>query len=215
MAVVVALSTPNTEEAPDGTPRRIVSKRPSVEIEVVKFERNGNRGVPYFWAWDVSMEEFELALEGDPGIRNLAPLERTESGALYKAEWEVDSPIIRCMANAGGIVMQARGTAEEWRLKIWFEDGADASTFQRCCDEQDVPIEVTRLRQLADAVSEGAMRISDDQREALVLAHRAGYFEEPRGITQEELAEELDISASALGGRLRRGIGTLIEETLQ
>jgi len=214
MVVLVALATPNVDDAPEGAPRRVVSGMSDIDIEVVQFERSGDVAVPYFWVWDGLTDAFASALRNDPALGGVTRLEQTERGTLFKAEWEVDSPIMHCVAGAGGMVMQARGSAEEWRLKIWFKDGTDASAFQRCCRERGVPIEVTRLKPLGDIVSEDAPGVSAEQRDALVRAYRAGYFEEPRRVTQAELADDLGISSSAVGGRIRRGVGALIEETL-
>jgi predicted DNA binding protein len=47
-----------------------------------------------------------------------------------------------------------------------------------------------------------------------VTAYKEGYFEEPRTTSLEELGDILDISPTAVGGRLRRGMAALIETTL-
>lgn len=214
MAVLAVLTTPNTQAAPDSTPRRIVAGFPSIEVEVVQFERDGSLAVIYFWLRGVPVPEVEPVMADDPRITNAERLERTEDAALYKAEWEVDSPVIHCMAGANGMVVQAEGTVEEWRLKIWFENRSDASAFHACCTERDVPLTVDRLSSLADALSNGGADVSPRQREALVLAYREGYFDEPRRVSQEELADELDISSTAVGRRLRRGYANLVEELL-
>lgn len=214
MAVLAVLSTPNTDGAPDSTPRRIVSKLPGVEIDVVHFERAGNSAIPYIWMRGASAKEFETVLREDPRISEVHRLERTGDGAFYKVVWDVDSPVIQCVAATNGVIMEAHGRAEQWHLKIWFEDGSDASKFQRCCSDQNVPLRVHRLTSLADARSEDGPAVSQRQYEAMVLAYRGGYFEEPRRVSQEDLAAELGISSSAFGRRLRRGFASLIEETL-
>lgn len=214
MAVLAALSTPNTADAPDCAPRRIVAELPDIELEVVQFERNGAVAVPYLWMRGASTGAFESALSAEPRITSFRQLERTAEAGLYKLAWEVDSPLIGCVSDAGGIVMQARGTASEWQLKVWFEDGSAASRFQRCCTDRAVPLQVDRLSSLADVVSGTNGSVSERQRETLVAAYRAGYFEEPRRVSQQELADELGISSSAVGGRIRRGLANLVRETV-
>lgn len=213
MARLAVISTPNAG-APDGTPRRIVADLPAVDIEVVQFKRNGPVAVPYFWMQGVPATEFESVLGNDRRITDLQRLERTDAGALYRAEWEVDAPIIHCVASTNGVVVRAHGTVEEWRLRIWFEDGTDTSTFQECCASRDVPLEVHRLKSLTDVLSDGHTNLSQAQHEVMVLAYREGYFEEPRRVSQRELADELDISSTAVGRRLRRGFNSLLEETI-
>jgi predicted DNA binding protein len=46
------------------------------------------------------------------------------------------------------------------------------------------------------------------------LAVRGGYYGIPRGTSTQELADELGISAQAVTERLRRGVATLVNNTL-
>lgn len=59
--------------------------------------------------------------------------------------------------------------------------------------------------------------ITEAQEEALVLAYDREYFDSPREVTLEELADELGISQQAVASRLRRGLrgvlGTALSET--
>ena len=214
MAVLAALSTPNTGNALDTTPRRIVSAIPGVEIDVARFERDDEAATVYLWVRGAPSDQIEAVLRDDPQISDVARLEQTMDGALYRAEWTVDSPLIQCMAATNGAIMQATGTNEEWRLKIWFDESADAATFQQCCLDRNVPLNVDRLKSLGDVGTDGVVTLSSPQREAIELAYRRGYFEQPRRTSQAELADELGISSSAVGGRLRRGFVSLIEQTV-
>ena len=48
-----------------------------------------------------------------------------------------------------------------------------------------------------------------------MTAWEAGYFETPREATLEDLASDLEISQQALSNRVRRGLNTLISNTLR
>jgi predicted DNA binding protein len=48
-------------------------------------------------------------------------------------------------------------------------------------------------------------RLTARQRETLRLAHERGYFEIPREVTLDDLADELGVSNQAVSERLRRG----------
>lgn len=52
--------------------------------------------------------------------------------------------------------------------------------------------------------------LTDRQQEALTAAHEAGYYEWPRDISGEELAEELDVSAPTFHQHLRSAEQKLI-----
>lgn len=61
---------------------------------------------------------------------------------------------------------------------------------------------------------ETAAGLTDNQREALLFALEAGYFEEPRDVTLGEVATGLGISQPAASGLLRRGVKRLIVSSL-
>ncbi len=65
------------------------------------------------------------------------------------------------------------------------------------------------------ATDEGTYFLTDNQREILLLAYEAGYFDVPRDITQDDLAERLDVTDSAVSQQLRRAISMLIAATLE
>jgi len=52
------------------------------------------------------------------------------------------------------------------------------------------------------------------QRETLSYAVSAGYHSLPRRVSTKDIAEEFDISDQAVTERLRRGITTLVTNTL-
>lgn len=56
--------------------------------------------------------------------------------------------------------------------------------------------------------------LTPTQRETLETAYEHGYFDDPRNATVAELANQLEVSASAVSGRLRRGTKALLEDTV-
>lgn len=57
--------------------------------------------------------------------------------------------------------------------------------------------------------------LTEAERETLLAAYKAGYFEVPRRLRQSELAEELDKSTGALSTNLRRATQKLIEHHIR
>lgn len=220
MVSVVEVASPNDESAPDSVPRRVFEEVPEIEMEVVEMEVEslvpfGGRAIPYVWAWGKPVTAFERALRTFPEVTEVEPLERVDGGALYRVEWSIDSPLLRCVLRAGGTVMEAYGTAARWQLTLFFEDSNGAAAFQRCCRDRDLPLEVVRVGTMADGLGDGGTPVTDRQREALRIAYTNGYFERPRRVSQEEIAAQLDISAAATGDRLRRGTANLVESMLR
>lgn len=70
-------------------------------------------------------------------------------------------------------------------------------------------VQVTRIQEVNDSpdtdnrCTVDLSRLTPAQQECLTVALDNGYFDDPRGISQAELAEELGISASAVSRRLR------------
>lgn len=215
MVTVAVVTSPNTDDAPDAVPRRVFEEAPGVEIELESLVPLGGQAIPYVWVWGEDLDPFERALDGFPEVADVEVLEDVDGGALYRVEWDVDSPVIECIARANGTLMDAYGTVERWELKIWFERGQDSRAFQRCCRERDVPLEVERIGTTAREGDNGGPPVTKRQREALETAYESGYFERPRRSTQEEIADVLGISAAATGNRLRRGTANMVESLLE
>ena len=57
-------------------------------------------------------------------------------------------------------------------------------------------------------------RLTEKQQEAISLAFRLGYFDTPRKISVDELAEKLGLSSSTLAVHLRRAERRLLAEML-
>lgn len=56
--------------------------------------------------------------------------------------------------------------------------------------------------------------LTPKQWEALELAYEAGYYDQPRSVDLETLADELEISKSAVSQRLRAAEATIVEGVL-
>jgi len=56
--------------------------------------------------------------------------------------------------------------------------------------------------------------LTETQRDTLLTALQAGYFDVPRRINLQDLAEQFGISDTALSQRLRRGLTELLTSTL-
>ena len=214
MVAVAVVTSPNDEDAPDSVPRRVFEAVPDVEIEVESVVPLAGDAIPYFWVWGEGLPRFEAALEGYPEVAAVTRLERIDGGALYRIQWDVDSPVIECIERAGGTLTEAHGTADRWELTIWFAPGGGASTFLECCSARGVSVDVQRYHSLEQEAGEEPPPVTPAQREALVVAYENGYFEGPRDITQTELADRLDVSTAAAGRRLRRAMANLVERQL-
>lgn len=214
MVSVAVLTTPNDARAPDSVPRRIFDDLPEAEVEVESVVPLAASAIPYVWVRGSGTAAVERVFGAYPEVTAIACVEEVDGGGLFRVEWDIDSPVFRCVQEADGSLMDAHGDADRWQLTVWFESGADATGFMECIGGFDVPVTVERINSVDEVTEGGHPVVTPAQREALVTAHEQGYFEQPRQSTQTDLADRLGISGAAVGARLRRGTANIVERRL-
>ncbi|QPV61534.1 helix-turn-helix domain-containing protein [Halosimplex litoreum] len=116
-------------------------------------------------------------------------------------------------------IERIRATPTGWVQTSRF---ADRGAFDELREfwQRNVPFRLRKLTRVGDDAenrfgsgpdSDNDDGLTDAQREAVRTAHRLGYFEIPRTATLDDVAAELDISASSLSERLRRAQTHLVE----
>lgn len=118
------------------------------------------------------------------------------------------------VTEVGGMSLDAKSFSNGW-LERWQLPSREALTeVWEYAREHSFAFDVLELHQISEREHEDGYGLTAEQHEALVTAYEEGYFEEPRGISLVELAEELGISPAATSGRLRRGLTRLIGMTI-
>jgi len=105
-------------------------------------------------------------------------------------------------------------TPEGWRYTARFADRATFDTFREFWRSEGHPFRLHRLTREDRGAGEGDEAddgLTDRQRAAVRTAYELGYFEIPRKASLEDVAAELDITASSLSERLRRAQTHLVE----
>lgn len=110
-------------------------------------------------------------------------------------------------------VLEAVGTTERWEFQFRFPDEADISAFNADCERAGITLDLQRLYHPDEPELETS-GLTPAQRETLLAALEGGFFDIPRRITTEELAEEFGISDQAVNERLRRGHTTILTSLL-
>lgn len=210
MSYVAEFTIP-PEEFPFG---KTLVEMPGVEIRVDQIIPTDESALPFFWVRGCDPDEFISYAEEEREVEETRLLEVVDTLALFRAKWRPDAAVIRGLQELDVTIVEAVGTAESWRFEVRTEDRDTFIAFQETFESQGIPITLERLYSL-DELMEGTHRgLSPKQREALLAAQERGYFDNPRNISQEELAEELGISRRAVSERLQRGINNLISSTL-
>lgn len=117
-------------------------------------------------------------------------------------------------ARLGLRLLRASGRDGGWIVTLEFPRRETLHQFRSHCTADGVTFQVRRLYRSPGTEENYGFGLTEAQHDTLATAHRLGYFEDPRQVSLEDVAEELSISSSAASGRLRRGLNTLIGATV-
>lgn len=213
MSVIATVTIPATEfplgSLLDGDADRDVT----VTVETTVPTSEGI--IPYLW---VPLEVVESVLEGleaRSSVAAAAVVDELDDSALVKIEWnDRINGVLESIRENEAIVTNAVGTASQWTFRLRFPSYEDLSAFYTTCADRDISIELVQLHEAVSPDSQFRFGLTSAQRDLIVSAYEAGYFDVPRKTTLVELGERLGISDSAVSQRLRRGLATLINSTL-
>jgi predicted DNA binding protein len=201
--------------APDTFPFGVAFERfPAATVELERIVPSDSRPIPYVWLREVPVE----AVRGvDWGHEDLVSVELVDSVGdehLLKMEWTAEyEGLLPALVDSGVTLLSATGDADEWTLEVR-GDRDDVAGFRTACEAQGVSIHLRSLLSLGPGAPMDEYGLTEPQREALVAAHRLGYFDHPRRATLADVADDLGISRQALSSRLRRGYRSLVENTV-
>lgn len=116
-----------------------------------------------------------------------------------------------------GVVFQARRTGEEYRWKVLYPGEFPAGRIYDAVENrlrEGLSLELLHLRDSGSWHVETHItgELSGEQREALELAVERGYYDRPRAVSVEELADELGVPRSTLQYRLRTAEDLVVDE---
>lgn len=119
---------------------------------------------------------------------------------------------LEALATADAIIERIEVLPDGRRRTAWFADREAFNEFSAFW-QQNADFRLSRLARGGESKPPGD-GLTNHQQEALRTAYKMGHFDIPRQASLEEVATELDISASSLSERLRRAETQLIEETV-
>lgn len=210
MATIMEFSSP-ADEFPLGT---IFENAPDATVELERLIPHESLVIPYFWVRGAFEADIETAFEAHAGVVTVKLVDSVENEYLMRAEWRGEYfGILSALSEANVAVLTGVGTKDGWDFEVRGETRETISDFRTLCQEHDIPIEITAVHALLPVQGEG-YELTEAQREALVLAYERGYFDSPRAVSLEDVAEDLGISQQALSSRIRRGHRRLIAGTL-
>lgn len=189
---------------------------PGLVIEIERVVASEQLLTPYFWISNVTADDFEAAAREDPTIEGLRRLDEYDEATMYRAEWtdRIDT-LIYAYTHIGAAITGAEGQSNEWVLRMRFDDRGKLDEFSEYLNDEGVAYDLRRLYEITHPRSGSEFGLTRKQTEALTIAWEMGFYELPRKVTMEEVADEVGIAPQSLSDRLRRAENTLIENTLR
>lgn len=188
------------------------------EDGVVELERVvplGGSMVPYLWVAGDIGPAFEEQVQEHDAVERFERLGVDGGQTLYELEWNAESDdMFQALTDTGAQLLRGTGRDDGWAFEVRFPSHAALSAFQERLMAADLSFEVKGIYNSSGGVGTGRVGITQPQQEALELAVERGYFRIPRAVTTAELGAELGISDQAVTERMRRGLDTLLEDTL-
>jgi predicted DNA binding protein len=203
-------------EHPDIVLTETVTHDPTSNVRsVTEAGTDPTSGKFFYHVASSDFRRFEDGLRNDHTVGEFERVIETSDGkAIYSFEYtdeaKVFSPVI---STANGVVLDMENDGNAWIFTVWMPGRTNLADLWDSARREDIDIELLRVNEYASLGTTDA-GLTDSQREALLVAFEAGYFEEPRNATLGEVAAELDISQPAAGGLLRRGIERLVVSSL-
>ncbi len=197
--------------------RPTLHRAPDVTVEPDYWTTiDGDRTLVFITVYgaDEGFTEFESALETDPTVFDPVCVDRYPDRRIYRvAVADRTVRIVSQTAELGGRLLEWSSTRDGWLVQLRFPDRDALVDFNDFCRERNISVGVEHLR-VSDDEDDGVLALTEKQQELLAVAYEEGYFEVPRGISQDELADRLGVSKSAISQRLRRAIGALCSSSL-
>lgn len=170
--------------------------------------------VLFWWTSGCEFSTFESAMERDKTVVEYRPITDIAGRRLYRIvtiPFPEDQPLVfplfrefdittlESSRDIDGLHLRARFPTRE-ALYQFIEAGRQIAREHR----------ITRIY-AEDTSSRELNELTQRQREALTTAFHRGYFDTPRTVTLEELANEFDITPQTLSRHIRIGVRKAVE----
>lgn len=195
--------------------QHVLESVPNARFRVERVVASGDESVmPLVRVRGGDRDAVAAALEEDPTVEDVSLLAAFDEELLFRMEWyDRIRLLLQMITNTEATVLDASGGDGRWQLRVLFPDHDAVSRTHEFCETHGLSFEVESIRGLEDGPA-GRYGLTEEQYRAIALALDRGYFDVPRSVTLEELADEAGVSHQALSERLRRGMEALIEDTI-
>jgi hypothetical protein len=159
-------------------------------------------------------EAFETVLAEDSTVSDVSTTISTPEFRVYRTQLVSTEYLVLATAVEMGLrLIEVVSDGGGWYAVFELPNMDALQQFRSYCSDKGVSAGIRKLYRIDSEVSQ-AYGLTPSQREAITTAYETGYFNQPRDTSLQGVADQLGISSSAAGGRLRRGLRSLVAETL-
>lgn len=191
---------------------------PSNQVECVHGlcrERTARVFVVYLDPNDDVSEDDLLAFDE---VVETTPLGRASGKDVYQLTIELEDVVSDAFAPERFTASQVEPTVvmpDGWYEEKLFQNYNAFNGMRTRCEEYGIEVELISISQNPPEDDESSeYGLTERQEEALQLAIGRGYYDAPRQVSTEELAEEMGISQPSMSSLLRRGERQLLTSAL-
>lgn len=211
MSVIVELTIPSVEFELG----RILRIEEPTQLTLETMVPLGGKPTPFVRIRNKVRETFERSVREHPSVNDIQLVDTHEDETLYALNWDPsEASLLRRILDLDAVLLGATGTADTWGLELRFPSHEALSSFQEFYLDEDIDVSIERIYNPTKPDAGPWYGMTPPQRETLAAAVEAGYYSLPRQISTQELADSFGISDQAVTERLRRGISTLVLNTL-
>lgn len=169
---------------------------------------------PYLIEYD-DLQDLEAMLERDPTINNFEPVSKANGTGIYYIEYAEDTKLTsHVVTEVNGFMTRAESRNRGWFVQLQLPDRQALNTIWEYAEEEGFSTDIIELYDNCRGDTKPSYGLTEEQEQALRVAYENGYFGVPREMTLGDIADELDLSSTAMSGRIRRGVKNLISAAL-
>ena len=151
-------------------------------------------------------------------VTDVTPFGRASGKDVYQVTLELADVVSDAFAPERFTASQVEPTVvtpDGWYEKKLFQNYNAFNGMRTRCEEYGIGVELISISQNPPEDDDSSQYgLTDRQQEALQLAIGRGYYESPRQVSTQELAEEMGISQPSMSSLLRRGERQLLTSAL-
>jgi len=181
---------------------------PDVEFRVLAALPTEDTGVGLVELTGPNLASVVRAIQARDAVLSLEVLGRSPDRTLI--QFETDEPLLLFSVQESGVPLEPPVNITDGRATVEVTASQDRlSTFGTQLEQFGMSFEVEFVRRTVDATEQ---LLTDRQRELVLAAVEAGYYDTPRECSLTDLAERLDMAKSTVSETLHRAEETIIKE---